>query len=215
MLTNYNKAMEKIRLLEEKLKYLEDPKRSGIIRLSNDLSLEEKLNAVIAAHYSAGVRNYAKAMEIDHIIKQPTFLSGEIPQFFASDLQDVYTPESCLKFMDLGVATLNYRVYCKLRKIEYEKKRNKCILLPEKKLKEISNEVNDESDNIISFKTELDEKTDIIRFDYKKLLINILKTHNIYEDIKNRNIDIAITIDGADISKKLSHVTAGIKVIDK
>ena len=42
-----------------------------------------------------------------------------------------------------------------------------------------------------------------------------MKTHNIYEDIKNRNIDIAITIDGADISKKLSHVTAGIKMIDK
>ena len=117
--------MEQIRLLEEKVKYLEDPKRSGIIILSNELSLEEKHNAFIAAHYSTGARNYAKAMEIAHIMKQPTFLSGEIPQFFASDLQDVYTPESCLKVMDLGGATLNYRGYRKLQKIEYEKKKKK------------------------------------------------------------------------------------------
>ena len=63
-------------------------------------------------------------------------------------------------------------------------------------------------------KYELDENTDIIRLDYKKLLIKILKSHNIYEDMKKRNVDIAITIDGAKISKKLSHVTVGIKFIE-
>ena len=57
MLTNHNKAMEQIRLLEEKVKKLEDLKISRIIRLSNDLSLEGKLKAVIDENYSAGARN--------------------------------------------------------------------------------------------------------------------------------------------------------------
>ena len=30
-------------------------------------------------------------------------------------------------------------------------------------------------------------------------MINILKAHNIYEDIKKRNVEIAITIDGSEI----------------
>ena len=98
------------------------------------------------------------------ILRKPKFLSGEIPQFFVSDIEDVYTPESYLKVMNLGDETLNYRGYRKLRKIEYEKKRrNKYILTPEKKLKEISKEVNDEADNIdniINFQTELSENTD-------------------------------------------------------
>ena len=42
-----------------------------------------------------------------------------------------------------------------------------------------------------------------------------MKVHKIYDKIFERKIEISITIDGADLSKRLSHVTAGIKVIDK
>ena len=58
-----------------------------------DLSLYRKLSEFIASHYSVGARNYARSLKIDDIRRKSTFLSGEIPQFFQSDIEDGYTPQ--------------------------------------------------------------------------------------------------------------------------
>ena len=68
--------------------------------------------------------------------------------------------------------------------------------------------------------TEQEATTTIDGFacNYEKLLVySILKMYGLYNIAKNENeppVELAITLDGADLSRLSSHVTAGIKILD-
>ena len=79
-------------------------------------------------------------------------------------------------------------------------------------MKVLAKSLNEEADNLFPFETTLNEETDVIRFDYKKMLWHILSIHGLGEAIFEREVEIAIIIDGANLSKRLLHVTAVIKV---
>lgn len=57
-----------------------------------------------------------------------------------------------------------------------------------KKIKDISKEVNNYADNIIPFKNQLENDIDVIKLDYKKLFIYILKVHRLYDDTFRRSV---------------------------
>lgn len=52
-------------------------------------------------------------------------------------------------------------------------------------------------------------------FDYDMTLRLILTTFGLYEIAQRSSIEICITLDGAELCDYLSHLTAGIKIIDK
>ena len=202
-----------VKILKKEISGLKD-KCSNI---PMNLIFLEKCKLLIDEHYTFGVNNKSKMMEICKVMDDIKEYAGVTSDILDNNITSTYTPEECLKVIDLSGGTLNYRGYHNLRSIEFKKQKRYSdhILPPMKKLKQVSKHLNDIGDEMIPFKTELNADTDMIVFDYKKLLVHILKMHKIYDDIYQRQIEIAITIDGADISKKLSHVTAGIKVIDK
>jgi hypothetical protein len=55
------------------------------------------------------------------------------------------------------------------------------------------------------------------KFDYKQLLLYLLKLFKLEDaarDINQPPIQISITLDGADLSRNVTHVTAGVKIND-
>ena len=51
--------------------------------------------------------------------------------------------------------------------------------------------------------------------DYGQALYNIFEIYELQEIAKYESIELAVTVDGADLTKYLSHVTAGIKIVSK
>ena len=112
-----------MKMLEDKVKNLEDGSNTSFVKIATELSLHKKLSTIIRSHFAVGVTNHTKAFEISEILKSDNFLSGVTPQFFHNDIQDIYTPQACLKVIDLSGGTLNYCGYHKLRSIEFRKRK--------------------------------------------------------------------------------------------
>ena len=69
----------------------------------------------------------------------------------------------------------------------------------------------------IPFKPIESAELDGVEFEFQELLIFILKLFGLYEIAKDptqARVQICITLDGADISRNISHVTCRIKIID-
>jgi hypothetical protein len=63
----------------------------------------------------------------------------------------------------------------------------------------------------------LSDNIDGVQFEYDKLLAYLLKLYKLDDVAKNPEeppVEFSITLDGADISRNISHVTAGIKIND-
>ena len=57
--------------------------------------------------------------------------------------------------------------------------------------------------------------TDTVKFNYAKLLQFVLKVYGLNEAMMTRCIEISISLDGADLTRTVSHVMVGIKIIDR
>ena len=54
---------------------------------------------------------------------------------------------------------------------------------------------------------------DGVQFDYTKLLIFLFKMFNLYKiSVTEGNVKLSVMVDGADLSRNIQHVTAGIKI---
>ena len=175
------------------------------------------MNFIFISHYQHGTVNTFKASELASILKKESFLSGLTGRHMLKEISSPFTAEGVLRAIDLSGSTLNYKGYELLRSIEWLKKErhSKSILPSVKQLKSVATEVNTVAQDVIPFRTYIGENTDAIVFDYEKLLWNILCVHGLRDEISKRNVEVAISIDGANLSKRLSHMTAGIKLIDK
>jgi hypothetical protein len=54
----------------------------------------------------------------------------------------------------------------------------------------------------------------MFQFDYERLLRYILKTFQLDEIAQRVSVEISITLDGAELCERISHITAGIKDTD-
>ena len=58
----------------------------------------------------------------------------------------------------------------------------------------------------------LDERA--LQFDYCQTLKVIFEAYGLANVAKEDNVELAVTLDGSDLTKSITHVTAGFKLLD-
>jgi hypothetical protein len=131
------------------------------------------------------------------------------------------------KVIDLSGSLLNLSGYKALRKgVEGDDdgkiERNGGWLTSPYHIMKAMKQVEAAADAVIPFvptiASENDNGIDGVQFDYGKLLAYILRLYGLHDVARDPNqppVEFSITLDGADLSRNISHVTAGIKMNDR
>ena len=108
-------------------------------------------------------------------------MGGLVPKYCISNMPSPYTPQSVLRAMDLSGALLNYKGYEVIRSVEsLSLTKSSSYLLPHHhQLKTMSKKVNQKADEIIPFYSSCKDYVDVMKFDYQKLLLFLIKIHGL------------------------------------
>jgi hypothetical protein len=106
-----------------------------------------------------------------------------------------------------------------IRKIHYGKKRTKKRFWSSAEVKRVQRKAERDMQELISFtvikERHQDALVDGVRFDMRALFGYLIESFGFGEDAKHRNVEIAVTVDGARLDDNCQHVTTGFKICDK
>lgn len=131
--------------------------------------------------------------------------------------QHVFTPFNILREMDLAGGTLSYEGIDVLRRVETGGlKRYHGSMIPSKsEIKRMAGIVEWFARPMCPFElTQTTKGGESVQFDFAKTTMCILRAFHLDEIGKRRSLSIASSIDGASLSKNLSIIAGGIKIID-
>jgi hypothetical protein len=136
--------------------------------------------------------------------------------------QEVFTPTKVLRAMDLAGGTLSYSGIELLREVERpplnqennRKKRFKSILPSTASLKALARAMEKTADKYCPFEMIETESGEGYKFETKRTMQTLLSAHDLIEVAKRRNVEISESIDGTQLTKSVSTVIAGVKIID-
>ena len=185
-----------------------------------DLIEKEYLSGI----FKPGIHSRTKASHVFNELWTNNFLNGALDkiakQEFEKDFIDqcpYNQPEPVLRVMDISGGKVNQSCVNELRNVEqlgkYEKSK---YLVSTNKLKILQEQIHDKMDKICPYYM-IDNRdgVDGIEFDYSLLLKYILKLFKLDRIAKKYGkVSIGITLDGADLSRNIQHVTCGIKILD-
>jgi hypothetical protein len=126
------------------------------------------------------------------------------------------------KVIDLSGSVLNLSGYDTLRRgIEADEngkiKRMGGWLTSTYMVKKAMKKVEEHAKGVIPFDVVDVDGIDGFKFDYEALLLYLIKLFKLEDaarDINQPPVQISITLDGADLSRNVTHVTAGVKIND-
>ena len=126
------------------------------------------------------------------------------------------------KIIDLSGSILNLSGYNTLRLgMESDDmgrvKRMGGLLASKYQVKKAMNMVEEHASGVIPFNVVNVDGIDGFQFDYERVLLYLLqlfKLEDAARDINQPPVQISITLDGADLSRNVTHVTAGVKIND-
>jgi len=129
----------------------------------------------------------------------------------------VYSPFNILRAMDFAGGTLSYEGIEVLRSCEVlDRLYYRGSVIPcTADLKRIASSVNDFGNEYCPFLLQSTKYGEMFTFEFEKAIPMIVQAHKLDHVAKHWSIEVCRSIDGADITKSLSMVAAGIKIIDK
>jgi hypothetical protein len=129
---------------------------------------------------------------------------------------NVFTPYNILREMDLAGGTLSYEGIDILRRVETRGvKYFRGSIIPSKsEIKRMAGMVEWYAQEHCPFTMQQTTKGESIRFDYAKTMLLIVKAFHLDDIGKARSLTVASSIDGASLSKNLSIIAGGVKIID-
>ena len=208
-------CQQKIRDSEAEVSFLLD---DATVDVELESDIESRLKLIESELFGKGYTLENRAMRLAKVLLKNNVFGGLVPKYCLWIAPSPYTAERVLKAIDLHGGILNYKGYEALRSIESStifNCPNNNILPHYHRVKTLSKKINDIADNIIPFTSQVNNDIDIVSFDFKKMLLYLIKIHGLSEICKERSIEVAITIDGAKLTKRVSHMMAGIKIIDR
>jgi hypothetical protein len=130
---------------------------------------------------------------------------------------NVFTPFMIIKEMDLAGGTLSYEGIDVLRRVETSGlKRFRGSMIPSKsEIKRMASIVEWYAASRCPFVRKETANGEAIQFDYAKTMVCIMQAFRLDGVGKTRQLSIASSIDGASLTKNMSIVAGGIKVIDR
>ena len=134
----------------------------------------------------------------------------------------VYTPQAVLRAMDMAGGTCNMKAYDIIRKIETDSrdplhvyKQDSTVLPHEWKVRAASRRMNQYCQKILPMKHYHTQHGECLEYeDCKKFLYILFKAFGLTDVAARRSVDIALTLDGSNITKHLSFVMSRIKLVD-
>jgi hypothetical protein len=131
--------------------------------------------------------------------------------------QTVFTPFNIARLMDLTGGVLNLSGYALLRNLETgAKKYFHGSLLPSvADIQRVFASVERLGDVRAPFKMLSLPSGEAIKFDYEKVLREVIKAYGLETVAQTRGIRIAQSVDGSNLTKYINHTMGGIKVNDR
>ena len=135
----------------------------------------------------------------------------------------VFNPQSILKAMDLAGGTCNLKAYDVIRSVEtlanepykYRGSHRNSLLPHECHVWEASKKVHQICDAVLPMKHYVTEHGECLEFcDVVKVTKMICEAFGLFSVARRRAIDLALTLDGSQLTNKLSFVMAGLKMVD-
>jgi hypothetical protein len=131
----------------------------------------------------------------------------------------VYTPTSLVYITDMHHG-LNLTGIDNMRKIEYSNKQASKLLWLSSQVKRIQWHAEIDMQEVIIYPTaikEIHQETDMdgVSFDMRALFEYLLTSFGLSEEACHRNVEIHVTVGGANLDANLGHVTIGFKICDK
>ena len=178
----------------------------------------------LSGRFKSGVHSTTKASHIFNELWSNNFLHGVLNKISKQKFIDEFKkecpynqPEPVLRVMDLSGGVVNQSCINTLRGVENLKKYEQSeYLVSTNKLKKLQEKIHKKMKILCPYKLiENRDGIDGIEFEYSKLLKFLLKLFKL-EQIARRegNVSISITLDGADLSRNIQHVTCGVKFCD-
>lgn len=131
--------------------------------------------------------------------------------------ENVFTPFNILREMDLAGGTLSYEGIDVLRCVETNGVKGcRGAIIPSKsELKRMASKIEWFAKEFCPFHLKQTTSGESVQFEYAKLMLRIAEAFHLDEIGKMRSLSVACSIDGASLSKNLSIIAGGIKIIDR
>lgn len=127
----------------------------------------------------------------------------------------VYLPWKVLQALDLSInGGINYNGLEALRRVEGLRDYERGILPSRSSVQRCAKELHELGQELIPVKKVQSELGEMFQFDYEKMVRFILRAFSLHEIAQRERVELCITLDGAELTKDLCHLTFGIKVTD-
>ena len=187
-------------------------------------SLKDLIEKDYLAHlYKPGIHNKTKASHVFNNLCTSTFLNGAFNTYCKKEYKEIIRKQCpynkahlVCKEMDESGGVLNQSCISHLRRIEQLGKYGRGgYLCSTDKIKNIQKIVHGKMNEICPYEMIDEDGIDGVKFDGPMLLDCLLKMFKLNIIAQEEgNVKIASTIDGADLSRNVQHVTCGVKIVD-
>ena len=127
----------------------------------------------------------------------------------------VFLPWKVLKSMDLAInGGINFTGLEALRKVEGLGDHQRGFLPSRASVQRCAAQLHDLGQDLIPFEKVDSQLGEMHQFHYEKLVRFILKMFSLHELSLKESVELCITLDGAELTKDLCHLTFGLKVTD-
>ena len=174
--------------------------------------------------FKANTHSKTKASHIFNELWSSDFLKGSLEQITRKKYTEMIRkenpynqPDRVCKVMDLSGGVVNLSCINVLRQAEnLEKYSRDGYMVSTNAIQKIQDEVHKVMDSKVPYKLTRDlEGVDGVEFDEEELLSFLLVMFKLDGIAREEgNVGISLTIDGADLSRNIQHVTCGVKISD-
>jgi len=129
--------------------------------------------------------------------------------------KNIFLPWRVLRSIDLAInGGINYTGIEALRRVEDLQKHERGILPCRTSIQNCAAELHEVGQNTIPFEKVNCPLGEMYQFHYEKFIRHILKTFKLDIIAQRESIELCITLDGAELTKDLCHLSFGVKMTD-
>jgi hypothetical protein len=127
----------------------------------------------------------------------------------------IYLPWKVLQALDTSInGGINYTGLESLRKVEGLREYERGFLPSRSAVQRCAAELHALGQEVVPVKKVESVLGEMFQFDYEKVVRHILRAFSLHEIAQRESVELCITLDGAELTKDLCHLTFGIKVTD-
>jgi hypothetical protein len=127
----------------------------------------------------------------------------------------IFIPWKVLRSLDMAInGGINYNGLEALRKVEGLEPYEQGFLPGRSSVQRCAASLFELGQKIVPVEKVLSQLGEMFKFDYEKMVCFILKAFSLHEIAQHSSVELCITLDGAELTKDLGHLTFGIKVTD-